>query len=406
MRRLLAFLLLATACSSGGPPATRPGPSDPPVIILVSIDGFRPDYLGRGVTPTLDSLARVGVRAEWMEPSFPSKTFPNHYTIVTGLRPDHHGIIANNIRDSVLGSFSMSNRAAVQEARWWGGEPVWVALEKAGRPASAMFWPGSEAAIGGVHATHWLPFDGRMPEADRVDSLLAWLDVPAARRPGLLTLYTAAVDNAGHAFGPGSPRLADSLALADAMVTRLVAGLRAHRLADRVNLLVVSDHGMAPVGPDRVIALDDYISLDDVTVNDWGPAVMLAPAPGRAAAVYAALRGAHPALDVYWKQDVPGRLAFGTHPRVPAIVAIAREGWTVTSRARIDRVTPGGNHGFDNALPSMRALFLASGPAFRRGVVLPAFPNVDVYPLMMHILGLEPAPNDGSLEPLRAALRP
>ncbi|MCA9768815.1 MAG: alkaline phosphatase family protein, partial [Gemmatimonadetes bacterium] len=127
MRRLLAFLLLATACSSGGPPATRPGPSDPPVIILVSIDGFRPDYLGRGVTPTLDSLARVGVRAEWMEPSFPSKTFPNHYTIVTGLRPDHHGIIANNIRDSVLGSFSMSNRAAVQEARWWGGEPVWVA---------------------------------------------------------------------------------------------------------------------------------------------------------------------------------------------------------------------------------------------------------------------------------------
>ncbi|HPF60731.1 MAG: alkaline phosphatase family protein [Gemmatimonadetes bacterium] len=406
MRRLLAFLLLATACSSGGPPATRPGPSDPPVIILVSIDGFRPDYLGRGVTPTLDSLARVGVRAEWMEPSFPSKTFPNHYTIVTGLRPDHHGIIANNIRDSVLGSFSMSNRAAVQEARWWGGEPVWVALEKAGRPASAMFWPGSEAAIGGVHATHWLPFDGRMPEADRVDSLLAWLDVPAARRPGLLTLYTAAVDNAGHAFGPGSPRLADSLALADAMVTRLVAGLRAHRLADRVNLLVVSDHGMAPVGPDRVIALDDYISLDDVTVNDWGPAVMLAPAPGRAAAVYAALRGAHPALDVYWKQDVPGRLEFGTHPRVPAIVAIAREGWTVTSRARIDRVTPGGNHGFDNALPSMRALFLASGPAFRRGVVLPAFPNVDVYPLMMHILGLEPAPNDGSLEPLRAALRP
>jgi len=407
MRRLLTMVFLVAACAPrGGAPAPAPGASGPPSIILVSLDGFRPDYLGRGSTPVLDSLGRVGVRAEWMEPSFPTKTFPNHYTIVTGLRPDHHGIIANNVRDSVLGTFAMSNRAAVQDARWWGGEPIWVTAAKAGRTTSAMFWPGSEAPIEGIHATHWLTFDNTLPLAARVDSTLTWLDVPAARRPAILTLYASQVDDAGHHFGPASSAINDSAAVVDAMMRRLSDGLHARGLASLVNIIVVSDHGMAPIGPDKVIALDDYISLDDVTVNDWGPAVMLAPKPGRAEAVYWALKGANPALTVYWKRDLPQRLAFGTHPRIPEIVAIADEGWTVTSRARIDRVTPGGNHGFDNALPSMRAIFIASGPAFRRGLVARPFPNVDVYPLMADILGLTPAPNDGRLADVRGMLAP
>jgi HSP20 family molecular chaperone IbpA len=144
----------------------------------VSLDGFRADYLQRGRTPTLDSLARAGVRAEWMTPSFPTKTFPNHYTLVTGLVPDHHGIVANNMWDDALGRFSMSIRDAVRDARWWGGEPVWVTAEKQGRPAAAMFWPGSEAPIGGVYATHWMSFDDGFSRAARVDSVLTWLDVP------------------------------------------------------------------------------------------------------------------------------------------------------------------------------------------------------------------------------------
>jgi predicted AlkP superfamily pyrophosphatase or phosphodiesterase len=189
------------------------------------------------------------------------------------------------------------------------------------------------------------------------------------------------------------------------MLRRLSDGLHRLGLADKVNVIVVSDHGMSETSPDRVIALDDYISLDDVRINDWTPVAMIAPKAGRDTAVYRALKGAHPALDVYWKDELPARLAFGTNPRVPAIIAIAHDGWTITSRARAAAVGVGGDHGYDNALPSMRALFVASGPAFRRGAVVPAFSNVDVYPLMTHILGITPAPNDGELKPVAGLLR-
>ncbi|MEO8478319.1 MAG: ectonucleotide pyrophosphatase/phosphodiesterase [Gemmatimonadota bacterium] len=405
MRRFLAVIFLAAACAPrGGVPTPRPDALGPPSIILISIDGFRADYLDRHVMPVLDSLAAAGVRARWMEPSFPSKTFPNHYTIVTGLRPDHHGIVANNIHDAQLGSFSMSNRAAVQDARWWGGEPIWVTAAKAGRTTSAMFWPGSEAPIEGIHATHWMPFDNAVSLAARVDSTLHWMDVPASERPAILTLYASPVDNAGHHIGPASPAISDSMRAVDAMLRRLVDGLHARHLGQAVNIIIVSDHGMAPTGPDRVIALDDYISLDDVVVNDWGPVTMLAPKPGKEQLVYNALKGANPAFDVYWSREVPARFAFGTNPRIGSIVGIAAEGWTVTSRAGIDRVMPGGNHGFDNALPSMRAIFIASGPAFRRGAVVAPFANIHVYDLMAHILGLTPAPNDGSLDSVRTVL--
>ena len=397
-------LLAALGCAPAGS-APVPAPARPPAIVLVSIDGFRPDYLARGVTPVLDSLAHAGVRAEWLEPSFPTKTFPNHYTLVTGLRPDRHGIIANNITDSVLGRFTMAARDAVRDARWWGGEPIWVTASRAGLRAAPYFWPGSEAPIGGGWASRWMGFDGGFPVAALVDSVIAALDGPAGDAVAFATLYTAAVDHAGHEFGPDSPLVDDSLRAADAMLGRLTRRLHERGLAESVNLIVVSDHGMAPVGPERVIVLDDFVSLDDITVHDWGPAVMIAPRPGRAEAVYRALRGAHPALDVHWKQDVPARLAFGSHPRVPAIVAIAADGWTVTSRARASRVEPGGNHGFDNALPSMRALFVASGPEFRRGAVVAPFSNIHVYELMAHVLGIQAAANQGSLDSVRAVLR-
>src|SRR5690606_36954726 len=167
--RPLLVLLALLGC--GAPRiATTPRATARPIVVLVSLDGFRPDYLERGLTPHLDSLARTGVRAQWMTPSFPTKTFPNHYTIVTGLLPDHHGIVANSMWDDALGRFTMSTRDAVRDARWWGGEPIWVTAETQGRSSAPMFWPGSEAKIGGVYASHWLPFDDAFPREARVDS--------------------------------------------------------------------------------------------------------------------------------------------------------------------------------------------------------------------------------------------
>ncbi len=399
------MLVLAALVACAPRAYEAPQATTRPAIILVSIDGFRPDYLGRGNSPTLDSIANAGVRAEWMEPSFPTKTFPNHYTIVTGLRPDHHGIVANNVRDAELGRFSMGNRDAVRDARWWGGEPIWTTVARAGGLAAPIFWPGSEAPIGGALPAIWEAFDGDLPLDDRVDNLLVLLDRPEASRLSLLTLYTDVVDHAGHTFGPTSPELADAVRVADAMVARLADGLHARGLADRVNLILVSDHGMSSTSPDRLIVLDELIDLNDIVVHDWGPVGQYQPVEGKSEAVYQALHDRHPALAVYRREALPARLAFGSHPRVPEIVAIAADGWRITTRQQVADFRPGGDHGYDNALPSMRALFLASGPGFRQGSVVPAFSNVHVYPLMAHLLGLRPAPNDGSLDSVRVMLR-
>jgi predicted AlkP superfamily pyrophosphatase or phosphodiesterase len=404
MRRFLVLLLIVVACA----PATtsRPAGSESrQSVILVSLDGFHPDYLRRGRTPTLDSLARAGVRAEWMTPSFPSKTFPNHYTLVTGLLPDHHGIVANSMWDDALGRFTMSTRDAVRDARWWGGEPIWVTAEKQGRVAAPFFWPGSEAEIGGIRPTHWVPFVDSFPRAARVDSVLRWLDVPSARRPAFVTLYYSDVDHAGHNNHPDSPQVDSALAVVDQMLARLTTGLRARGLADAVNIIVVSDHGMSATSPDRLIVLNDYIALEDVTVVDWSPVGAITPKPGKSDAVYRALHGAHPHLHVYRKGEVPARYRFGTHPRVTELVLIADDGWVITSRDRVATFRPGGTHGYDQTLPSMRALFIASGPSIRRGVVVPGFSNIHVYELMTHILRLRPAPNDGDLDSVRAVLR-
>jgi predicted AlkP superfamily pyrophosphatase or phosphodiesterase len=399
------LLLALTGCATA-PPITAPTARARPIVILVSLDGFHPDYLRRGVTPSLDSLARAGVRAEWMTPSFPTKTFPNHYTLVTGLIPDHHGIVANNMWDDSLGRFAMAIRSAVQDARWWGGEPIWNTAERQGVRTAAMFWPGSEAPIGGMRPGIWQVYDGDIPNHTRVDSVLAWLDLPEPARPGFLTLYASDVDHWGHELGPAAPQVDSALARVDSMIGWLGAGIAARGLSDRVNVIVVSDHGMSATSPERLIALDDYIALDDVTVVDWSPVGAVTPKPGKLDTVYAALRGAHPHLHVYRKGDVPPHLRFGTHPRVTELVLIADDGWTITTRDRFERFRAGGTHGYDPSLPSMRALFVAAGPALRRGVVVPSFSNIHVYELMAAILQITPARNDGSRDSVRTLLAP
>lgn len=407
MRPLLLLSILVMACAPAGRPAGAPAPDAEQAVVLVSLDGFHPDYLKRGVTPHLAALARGGVRAEWMTPSFPTKTFPNHYTLVTGLLPDHHGIVSNNMLDDSLGTFRMSIRKAVQDARWWGGEPIWVTAEQQGVTAGAMFWPGSEAPIKGIRPSHWMPFDNAFPDAARVDSVLAWLAPPAGPSARFVTLYYSDVDGAGHSHGPNAGvELDDALRNVDAMIGRLVAGIAERGMSDRVNIIVVSDHGMSEDSKDRLILLEDYIDSDDATIVDWGPFALIQPKPGKLEALYAALNGKHPNMKVYLKSQLPRYLRYGTHQRIPELVAIADDGWIIMPSAST-RSWPqvGGSHGYDHTLASMRALFLAAGPAFREGVVVPPFQNIHVYELMAEILGLTPAPNDGSLDSVRSMLR-
>ncbi|SBV35662.1 Type I phosphodiesterase/nucleotide pyrophosphatase family protein [uncultured Stenotrophomonas sp.] len=421
MLRLSAALLGAALALSGcaGVPAitsaTTPASATLPreatsPLILVSIDGFRNDYLQRGLTPTLATLAGDGVRAGYMRPSYPSITFPNHYTLVTGLRPDHHGVIANFMTDpSIPGvRFSMFDPATVGDERWWDeGTPLWTRVREQGGRAAAMFWVGSEAPVHGARPEFWRPFDIAVGSEDRVRQVLAWLALPAAERPHFITLYFDRVDSMGHEHGPDSPQLDQALGEVDTAIGHLLQGIAALGLGQRVNVVVVSDHGMTATGPDKEFFLDDLVDVSHLDFGWTGAYASFDALPGGEAAARQ-LMGRHAHMECMPRERIPARFEYGRHRRVPAYICIGEPGWQITTRTEMQRKGHRlrGEHGYDNLLPDMRSPFIAHGPAFRQGVVIPPIDNVDVYPLLARVLGIEPGANDGNPAHTAAALRP
>jgi predicted AlkP superfamily pyrophosphatase or phosphodiesterase len=282
-----------------------------------------------------------------------------------------------------------------------------VTAEKAGQKASALFWPGSEAPIEEVRPSYWLPYgtNQKMTHDQRLATFFEWLDKPVPERPTFFTLYFSDVDSAGHDFGPGSPELRTAVQKVDITIGKLLAGLEQRRVIDRLNVIVVSDHGMVAVDPDRNIFIDDYIDLSKVRIAAWSPVLTLS-AGNNTDEIIAKLSKA-PHLKVYRKQDVPARLHYNDSDRIPPIVAIADPGWMITSHRRFaekKKPTPG-EHGYDNAVKDTWGIFIAHGPAFRSGMRIRPFENIHIYSAMCSILGLQPAPNDGSLAVLAPALR-
>lgn len=386
---------VATAPIAPAPAAVQEAKA--PVTILISIDGFRPDYLSRGVTPNLSRLAASGASGP-MRPSFPSKTFPNHWTIVTGLRPDRHGIVANRMEDPARPRevFTMGT----DDPYWWNtAEPIWVDAERAGIRSGTQFWPGSNVQVGGTKAAHWpytisggtrpedwTQFNQAISEEQRVNGVLDWLRRPLRIRPAFLTLYFDTVDTIGHQFGPSDPRTTQAVAEVDKRIGDLLDGLA--ELNQPANLVILSDHGMAATSSERVVPLSDFVAAEDYRLIEAGPYASLDPLPGKEAAVAKALLGKHPHFECWKKGNIPARFHYGTNPRVPPIFCLAETGWEIEPM-RPAQPEIGGNHGYDNMAPDMEALFIAHGPAFRAGA-LPAFDNVDVYPLLRDLLGLPP----------------
>jgi predicted AlkP superfamily pyrophosphatase or phosphodiesterase len=371
------------------------------VLVLVSLDGWRWDYHTRAPVPNLRALMARGVRAEGLIPSFPTKTFPNHYTLVTGLYPGHHGVVGNSMRDPRTGrAFAMQDRSEVGSGMWWGGEPIWNTIQRAGGRTAPMFWPGSEAPIGGLRPTHWTPYDHRRPNDDRVDQVLEWLGDPQDR-PTFLTLYFSDVDSVGHSYGPESLELTRALERLDAVLGRLVRGIDRLGLTGTVNLVVTADHGMVETSRQRVVIVDELVTGADGEIADLNPTLGVWPHAGREDALYRRLAGAHPRLTVYRRSDTPAHWHFRDHERVPPIVGVMDEGWSIMRRAAVADAfgrSPrrvGGNHGYDPRARSMQALFVAAGPAFRAGAVVPPFENVHVYTAMCLALGITPARHDG-----------
>jgi predicted AlkP superfamily pyrophosphatase or phosphodiesterase len=404
---VLVFVLVLVAPT---PTRAEKPPAPRPIVILVSIDGFRWDYLDLHRPPTLRRLAAEGVHARRMEVVFPSKTFPSHYSLVTGLVPASHGIVANDMFDPEWGAiFRIGAHPSARESRWWDGEPVWHTVERAGLKAGCFFWPGSDAAVAGKHPTLWRHYDHDLPTGERIQTLLTWLALPEGERPDFFTLYFHHVDSAGHDFGPRADETREAVMLVDSAIADLVAGIARLGLQDRVNIVVVSDHGMTEVSHDRIVHIDDFVDPQDVQIDFQGVLAGLRPHDMTPRELRDRFRGRHPRLRAYLAEDLPARFRFFGHRRIPPVILLPDPGWEVATRAAADSWNPAtmkGAHGYDPRHRDMGALFLAHGPAMRSRTRLGTVDSLDVYNLVCATLGVEPAPNDGTWRLARRTLRP
>ncbi|NLS25859.1 hypothetical protein S2M10_08340 [Sphingomonas sp. S2M10] len=416
--RIAAAALIAILQACGTPPLQAPPPppaaleARPAVTILISIDGFRVDYLQRGATPNLARLAAQGISGP-MRPSFPSKTFPNHWTLVTGLVPDHHGIVGNRMEDPARPGETFTT--ASDAPYWWNAAPpIWVEAERAGIRTGTVFWPGANVAwgstvprpdhgdyAGGTRPRDWLQYNQAVNDTQRVDTVLDWLRRPAGSRPRFVTLYFDRVDVVGHAQGPDSPQVTQAAAEVDQRIGMLVDGLAA--LHQPANIVVVSDHGMSETSDTRVIPLG--LPRDSYQLIEAGPFAALTPLPGKEALVEQTLLGRHPHMECWRKGEIPAHFRYGKNPRIAAIFCLAEPRWTIAEKLPAAPFTRG-EHGYDNRSADMAALFVAAGPAFRHGTV-PAFDNVDIAPLLRDLIDLPPKTGlDGNDAPFRGLLQP
>ncbi|WP_340105262.1 alkaline phosphatase family protein [Rhodohalobacter sp. 8-1] len=393
---ITVLILIISACDSD----RSPEESTHQKVLLVSFDGFMNDYLDRNPTPNFDRMIASGVKAEHMIPVFPTKTFPNHYSQVTGLYVENHGIISNSFPDDSLNArFSYGPpEDSPNDERWWGGEPIWTTVEKQGKTAATMFWPGSEASINGIRPTKWKAYDGAVENYSRIDSMMNWLDPAGDVNADFATLYFSDVDSQGHSYGPNSPEVDGAVMQADSLLGYLWEQIEDNGLREKLNVIIVSDHGMAELSEEKVIFLDDMIDLDNVEMIDWSPVAMIEPDEGMEDEIYQALKQNEENYRVFLKEDLPDEYGFTDHYRIPEIIMIADVPYTISSRDYFDPGRlPAGMHGYDHQAPEMATIFMASGPAFPSGETVPAFSALNLYELMAHLLGLEPAKNDGEL---------
>ncbi|XP_077991014.1 ectonucleotide pyrophosphatase/phosphodiesterase family member 3-like [Glandiceps talaboti] len=401
---------LDVPCDNYDEPECPAGYEKRPLVVL-SLDGFRADYLTRNVTPNIEKLANCGVHAPYMRPVVPTYTFPNHYSIATGLFPESHGIVGNNFYDPDTGSaFSLGSDAS-RDSYWWGGEPIWVTAENQGHRAATYFWVGSDSEIAGVRPTYFFLYDGEASYEQRVDIVLSWLAMPEEKRPSLLTLYFDEPDHEGHDTGPFSDKVNEILRSVDQTVGDLMDGIVKLGLHRCIDIIVLADHGMTEVGCDKVYFMGDYIDVDDyyyrlgalTRLDPKYDAVLLEPEE-----VVDAMECTEEHVTPYVKWELPKNWHYANNRRIEEILLAADDGWTISlnnDSSYSETYCTGGNHGYDNKEISMGSLFTAHGPSFKQNLKIEPFLATELYSLMADILDIEPAPNNGTRGSLYHMLR-
>lgn len=381
-----------------------------PYVIMISFDGFRWDYLNRGITPALQSVMDEGVHASSLRPSFPSKTFPNHYSIITGMYTENHGIIANYFRNPKTGEiYSIADTNSKWDSKWYNGEPFWETAGKNGIKTASIFWPASELRGDKNQPDYFKFYDRDMPYNDRIDTLISWLLKPAELRPRFLSLYFSATDTYGHKYGPNSPEVNNAIKQLDKASGYLLQRLDNSGLADSVDLIFVSDHGMTEVSPDRIVNPEKFLSGFDYTLQDSGPVMRIDAPANQIDSIYHRLKLNAQHYRVYKKNDMPSFYHYSNSYLISPIVVIADIGWSLVDNdgfIKAGRYFSKGNHGYEKDHLDMHGIFIAGGPSFKQGYKTGTLWNVDIYPLLSDIFGIEPNPGiDGKLERIEFILK-
>ncbi len=387
---LVLLCLMSTGCASL---------KNDHYVVVLSMDGFRSDYPKLAHTPTLDSLGRVGIKSTF-RPSFPSLTFPNHYSMATGLYPDHHGLVGNAFYASDMDSVY---RMGKTDTRFFGGEPIWNTAHFQGVRSAIYFWVGSEYVVQGIRPDNWKPFSKSVPFSDRADSVIYWLQMPKKERPHLIMWYLEEPDEIAHHNSPESPKTIQKIESLDRLLGEFFTKARKLKNFNKIDFIVLADHGMATIKPEKSINLADYMSVDSFNYVFDGVPTLLYPKPSYLETAYSILKKL-PYVTVWKKNEIPPKYVYGKNERVADLVVLPEIGTYIQFKKHPSKLLAAA-HGYDNFAPEMEAIFYATGPSFKKHTELPTMANVNLYLIIAKLLHLKPAPNDGEEEVVNRLLR-
>jgi ectonucleotide pyrophosphatase/phosphodiesterase family member 5 len=382
----------------------------PPYVILISFDGFRWDYSERGIAPNLEKMKREGVHALSLRPSFPSKTFPNHYSIVTGMYPENHGLISNSFTDPFTKEkYKISDKKVVGESKWYLGEAFWEIAKRNGIICASYFWPGSEIMLDYRRPKYYEKYEHKRPYKQRIDGVINWLKLPEEERPHFITLYFDDTDTYGHRYGPNSPEINQSIQRLDSLIGYLYKGLNTIGMMDSTNVILVSDHGMTDISLDKVVNIEEMLIDFEYEIGGDKPFMMIEPSKSDFQNVYKTLKENENYYKVYLKEDLPDNFHYSKHPFIYSIILIADIGWSLVNNAWLKDMNNSyskGNHGYDNNQRDMHGVFIARGPNIKSNYKTGTIWNVDIYPMLSKIFNIESRSNiDGKLERIEFILK-
>lgn len=403
---MISLIISCVLLTSSITVATKSGSNNKLVLFL--LDGVRWDYLDQeGIDlPGFKRIIREGVKADYMVPDMPTLSYPNYYSLMTGLHVESHGFAGNYMYDFEHDTYFNKGMNPEQiHSYWWDhAEPLWISVVKQGKRAYMYQWPGCEVDIRGYKPT-FCEVLNRVPTIKNLqDSVDAGIKVLTEDKADLVGIYVELIDDYGHKYGPASRKMNDILVKVDKEINRMIETLEKKNILDSVNIMIFSDHGMTPISESRVVDISPYVDMNDIDIMlEQGPNCYIWPKDGKLEKVFIELSSMkNPHVTTYKKKDIPDLWFYKSHPRISPILLVAENGWVIITPKKSEFLSYSetgpmkGFHGYAKEEEDMRAIFTAAGPDFKRNYRIKPFLNIQLYQIMCRILNITPQPHNGT----------